>query len=416
MHESKTLEFKESISKSFLKTVSAFSNYNGGVIIFGIDDNGKIVGIQNPTASCLDIENRINDNISPQPNYTIVINKKDQTITLTINEGNEKPYFYNSKAYKRNDTSTIEVDSFELKRLILEGKNINYEQLSSTNQNLSFNFLEKKLIEHINLKAFNQDTLKTLNLYSEEYGFNNAANILSDENTFPSVDIAKFGDTINIIKKRLLLENMSILEIFDRAVKMYRDYYQYEKIDGSLRTVEELIPEEAFREALANALIHRQWDINAKVRISMFDDRIEISSPGGLPKGITEKEYLNGNISLQRNPIISNIFYRLGIVEVFGTGILRINYSYKNSVKKPLFTITTNTISINLPITKNNINLSEDEAKVFMVLSETKPLSISQIEPLVPFGRSKIKIILKKMEQEGIIKIIGNGKSTKYRL
>ena len=276
----------------------------------------------------------------------------------------------------------------------MEGKNINYEQLSSTNQNLSFNFLEKKLIEHINLKAFNQDMLKTLNLYSEEYGFNNAANILSDENTFPGVDIAKFGDTINIIKKRLLLENMSILEIFDRAVKMYRDYYQYEKIDGSLRTVEELIPEEAFREALANALIHRQWDINAKVRISMFDDRIEISSPGGLPKGITEKEYLNGNISLQRNPIISNVFYRLGIVEIFGTGILRINYSYKNSVKKPLFTITTNTISINLPITKNNINLSEDEAKVFMVLSETKPLSISQIEPLVPFGRSKIKIIL----------------------
>lgn len=123
----------------------------------------------------------------------------------------------------------------------------------------------------------------------------------------------------------------------------------------------------------------------------MFDDRIEISSPGGLPKGLTEKEYLNGNISLQRKPIISNVFYRLGIVEIFGTGILRINYSYKNSDKKPLFTITTNTISINLPITKNNINLSEDEAKLFMVLSETKLLPISQIEPLIPFEDQRLR-------------------------
>ena len=84
-------------------------------------------------------------------------------------------------------------------------------------------------------------------------------------------------------------------------------------------------------------------------------------------------------------------FYRLGIVEIFGTRILRINYSYKNSVKKMLFTVTTNIMNINLPITKNNINLSEDEAKVFMVLSETKPLPITQIAPLVPLGRSKIR-------------------------
>lgn len=128
MKETKVLEFKEIVStKSFLKTVSAFSNYNGGKIIFGIDDNGNIKGISNLEKACLDIENRINDNINPQPKYKLKIDGEKKIIILIVDEGNNKPYLYNSKAYKRNDTSTIEVDSFELTRLVLEGKKMSYE-------------------------------------------------------------------------------------------------------------------------------------------------------------------------------------------------------------------------------------------------------------------------------------------------
>lgn len=84
---------------------------------------------------------------------------------------------------------------------------------------------------------------------------------------------------------------MSILKAFDEAIQMYKDYYQYEEITGTYRKTVELIPEEAYREAVANALIHRSWDMNAQVRISMYADRIEIVSPGGLINGITEEEY-----------------------------------------------------------------------------------------------------------------------------
>lgn len=76
MKETKTLEFKESITKTFLKTVSAFSNYDGGKIIFGIDDNGNVIGLNNPEDMRIDIENRINDSINPQPQYSISVNKK----------------------------------------------------------------------------------------------------------------------------------------------------------------------------------------------------------------------------------------------------------------------------------------------------------------------------------------------------
>lgn len=415
MNETATLEFKESITKTFLKTVSAFSNYGDGQIIFGIDDDGNIKGIENPEDVRIDIENRINDSITPQPKYSITVNT-NKTITLTVFEGNNKPYFYSSKAYKRNDTVTIEVDTFELTRLILESKKMNYEELSSKSQGLEFNYLAEKLKQHIQIESFNNDTLKTLNLFNEKNGYNNAANILSDNNTFPGIDIAVFGDTINIIKKRIILENISILKMYEKAIETYKDYYQYEEINGSYRNKVELIPEEAFREALANALIHRSWDLNARIRISMFNDKIEISSPGGLPNGITKDEYLKGMISLRRNPIISNVFYRLGIVEIFGTGILRINQTYENSIKKPIFNVSANTIQIILPIHDKNYAMEKDQAILYEILSKTQNMSISEIMPYVPFGRSKVKELLKKMENEGIVKIVGNGKATKYHL
>ena len=414
MKESKTLEFKETVTKTFLKTVSAFSNYGGGKIIFGIDDNGNVKGIEKSEDVCIDIENSINDNISPQPKYNILVND-DRTITLTVFEGDNKPYFYKSKAYKRNDTATIEVDTFELTRLILESKKINFEELKAEKQELEFTYLSQQLKKHIQIETFNKDILKTLNLYNEKNGYNNAANILSDNNIFPGIDIAIFGDKINIIKKRTTLENMSLLQMYDKTVEIFKDNYQYEEIDGSYRKKVELIPEEAFREALANALIHRSWDLNARIRIAMFNDKIEISSPGGLPSGISVDEYLCGMISLRRNPIISNIFYRLGIVEIFGTRILRINQAYENSIRKPIFNLSENAIQIILPVL-NNFLIEDDQEIIYNALGESKSIPISEIVSNVPFGRTKTKELLKKMEKDGIVKVVGKGKATKYHI
>ena len=99
----------------------------------------------------------------------------DQTIKLTVTSGLQKPYLYKSKAYKRNDTATIEVDTLEFTRLVLDGKNIRFEELPCKDQNLSFEILQRKLKESIQIETFNQDTLRTLNLYDNVNGFNNAA-------------------------------------------------------------------------------------------------------------------------------------------------------------------------------------------------------------------------------------------------
>ena len=257
MRETRILEFKETITNTFLETVSAFSNYDGGEILFGVDDDGNIKGLSNVKQACLDIENKINDNISPQPNYTLEIQNNEQTIKLSVKSGLQKPYLYKSKAYKRNDTSTIEVDTLEFSRLVLEGKNIRFEELPCKDQKLSFEILQSKLKEKIQIETFNRDTLKTLNLYDDVNGFNNAAGLLADKNHFPGIDIVKFGENISVIQKRITFENTSVLDIYEKALSVFRDYYQYEVIQGADRKMVEKVPEAAFREAIANALIHR---------------------------------------------------------------------------------------------------------------------------------------------------------------
>ena len=192
MRETRILEFKETITNTFLKTVSALSNYNGGMILFGVDDDGNVKGLPDVKQACLDIENKINDSISPQPNYMLELQNNDQTIKLTVKSGLQKPYLYKSKAYKRNDTATIEVDTLEFSRLVLEGKNISFEELQCKDQELSFDFLQHKLKENIQIESFNQDTLKTLNLYDNANGFNNAAGLLADKNHFSGIDIVKW--------------------------------------------------------------------------------------------------------------------------------------------------------------------------------------------------------------------------------
>ena len=414
MKESKELELKSTITNTFLKTVSAFSNYNTGKIIFGVDDNGKIIGLENIEELCLDLENKINDNINPKPDFRFIKDTKKNIITLIVEEGFNKPYLYKGKAYKRNDTSTVEVDRIEFNRLTLLGLNQYYEELKARKQNLKFEVLTKELEEKLSLKNFSKDVLKTLNLYDDKIGYNNAAELFADSNTFSGIDIAKFGKNIDEILDRNLFVNISIISQFQKTLEVFNRYYKYEQILGSERIEKELIPEKAFRETIANALIHRTWDVYSNIRISMYENKIEVSSPGGLPSGISEKEYLNGQISQLRNPILANIFFRLKYIEMFGTGIRRINESYKDYAIKPAFEIFENSIKITLPIITTKLFLTTDEKIVMDILEKGAILSSGEILQMTEFKKDKLNRLLKKLIQKNYIDVIGNGRGTKY--
>ena len=195
----------------------------------------------------------------------------------------------------------------------------------------------------------------------------------------------------------MTFDHESILLVMEKAVEVYRNFYQYEEIHGMQRKKVEKIPEAAFRETIANALIHRTWDTPAQIRILMFEDRIEVSSPGGLPAGLSKEEYLRGNVSMLRNPVIGNIFYRLHIVEVLGIWqALRIKDAYADSKAKPLFEVFENSIKVTLPVC-NTLKLTEDQQVVYNALSKVKAQSMREILTLIPFGKTKVTSILNTM-------------------
>ena len=416
MRENKRLEYKENMeSGTFLKTISAYANYGGGKIIFGIADDGTVKGISKPEEACLNLENKINDSIKPVPEYSIEIGE-DSTIILSVCEGPYKPYLYKGKAYKRYDSATIEVDRLEYGRLILEGQNQSYEELPSSMQELTFDRLEEELKESLGITSLNEDILKTLELYSEKRGFNNAAALLADRNQFPGIDMIRFGSSIDEIMDRATFEHMSVLAQLSSCIEMFQTYYQYEKIEGVERKQIDKIPEKAFREAIANALVHRAWDVRASIKISMFEVRIEISSPGGLPAGIGREEYLNGQISVLRNPILGNVFFRLKYIEKFGTGIMRINRSYSNALEKPSYQIFENSIQVVLPVIASDEKLSEKDKKILDIIRDKGTVSRSEIEKLAGTGKDSTIRSLNLLLKKHIIEKTGAGRGVKYHI
>ncbi len=413
--ESPFLEYKENTqSKTYLKTISAFANYHKGQIKFGITDDRTIVGIPNPEQAALNLENQINDAIKPQPIYEITFDADTKVITVTVTKGRYTPYRYNGKAYRRNGTSTIEVDDYELNNLILNGSNYEFCDLIAKNQDLSFDFFASLWNQLFTLQV-NEDLLAALGCYDDD-GYTITAHLLSDQNDYPGISLVKFGQTINQIEMRRQFENESILKINHDVMHLLTDLLSYEEINGLYRELKMRVPERALRETLVNAVIHRDWNIPGSIQIEIFPDKITILSPGGLPKSMTEEEYLFSNRSIPRNTQLTFIFMRLNLIEKLGTGLRRVKEAYASEQVKPVFRVFPNSILVELPFTDQTLKLSSESKQILMILRQSDSLKRKEIEKATGFSLSKTTRLLKELLEAKQIAKIGSGPTTKYRI
>ena len=412
IRETASLEYKEAVSSSFLKTVSAFANYQAGRIVFGVNDQGYTVGLVDPVADCLRIENMVNDSITPTPPFSLGVDSSAATVTLSVREGRAKPYLYKGKAYRRGDSSTVEVDRIELGRLVLEGSNTTFDELPAAQQDLEFSVLETRLKTELGISELSGDVMRTLDLLGTD-GFTNAAAILADENRFPGIDVVRFGASANELLDRATVERASAISQLEGALEMYERYYVSERIEGAERTRVEAVPAEAFREAVANAIVHRAWDVRANVSISMFPDRIEVVSPGSLPPGLSVAEYLDGRISVLRNPVLANVFFRLRYIEKFGTGVERIRAAYEGQLRKPTFSVMDETVSVVLPANGAR-PLGRDEASVLGAIPEGAAVTRADVEAAAGISKDKAVRVLNALVERGIVRREGTGRSTRY--
>lgn len=417
-HESKNVELKARYTKSLLKTVSAFSNFHDGYIYVGIDDQGEVVGLQKIHEEKMVIENSINSTITPKPFFDMNIIEFDGKTILEIKvyKGDNGPYYYQNTAYMRNDTSTVPVDGSNLTRLTLISKNLTYDQLKVSQSDLSFNYLKEKMSSVLHVTDINQAVLTTLGLFIDKT-YTNAALLLSDNGSQSQsyVDIARFKLDTNTFLDRKRFENQSLLKHFDQSMTYFQTQYpSYQSVEGIQRTTKEQVPLVAFREALSNAIIHRDYLLNSGVQISMFENRIEIVSPGGLPEGMDEEQFYRGLTSLTRNPIIANVFFRLNLIEQFGTGIKRIIDSYKLYKIQPSFDIQKFLIRIILPVTNFDYSKLEKKEAILSYLQAYPKSSRQNIENAIKIEKSTLIRRLNELDEQGLVSKSGNGPSTIY--
>ncbi len=429
--ESKYIEYKQAYTSTFLKTVSAFANYHDGVIIFGVTDKGEVVGVKNPEDTRLQIENAINDGLDPVPYVEIekVMIESNTVLLVNVFKGDHTPYLLKQKTYRRTDTSTVAVDRFAYEELILQGRNSSFEELVAAEQALTFQDLEKKLKKEIGINTLTEDLLITLRL-KKDGKYTHAAALLSDENPMESARIqliAYRDNTVMSIKDRQILDSISLVKQYDECLLFYRKHLNVgETIEGPYRKTVEEIPLVAYREAIANMIVHRNYARSEEARVEVFADRVEIFSPGGLPIGISKEEYVQGRISLPRNQIVADVFYRLKIIEKLATGIRRIREYYRDAMVKPVFHVSENSILVVLPRiqpvqeVKDSMGktsygqMSEKEKTIYQLIETKGPIARGNIEKEIGLGKSQTIELINQLRSHGLVTTIGQGRSTQY--
>ena len=349
------LTLEERRPKSWLKSVSAFANSKGGIILFGVNDSThELEGLDNIQQVAEKITEIINAKILPLPRYEINSFTEDgkDFLELKIGDGPSTPYYLvidgRKEAYIRSENQSIPAPEHILNNLILKGKNLTFDALPTDYKinDLSFTLLAATMKEKTNKKFDDNKDFFSLGLSNKEKELTNAGLLLSDQNPLKQSKI--ICTRWKGLKKGIIAEDAiddkeysgSIIALLENADSFIKNNSKISwKIVGMERQELEDYPITARREAIVNALIHRDYQIlGAEIHIDMFDDRLEITSPGGMFDGSLIQNLEIKNIpSMRRNIVIADVFSRLHYMDRRGSGLSRILESYNDSIQKPKF-------------------------------------------------------------------------------
>lgn len=422
--ESDSIELKSQVIPDICKEVIGFANTNGGTVYIGIEDNGIIVGVDDEDKIILQLNNMIRDSIKPDitmfVKYEAIILEDKKVIAIKVQRGTDRPYYLGNKGlkpagvYVRNGTSTDPASEANIRKMIKETDGDSFENMRSLEQNLSFNATNEQFKKR-NI-VFNEAKMKSLGLFLKDGEYSNVAFLLSDQCT-ATIKTATFNgtDKLNFQDRKEYsgslfdqMENVyQYLEMRNKKRASFNGLYRIDTLD---------YPLDALREALLNCLVHRDYSFSASTLISVYDDRIEFVSVGGLPDGINLDDILLG-ISACRNPKLAAIFYRLELIEAYGTGIPKIMSSYKDTGFEPKIEVTNNAFKITLP----NLNYSIDEQtetednRIVAFIDKNGFITRKDVEELLGISQTSANRILKDMVDKSVLYRIGNGKSIKYK-
>lgn len=431
--ESETVELKAFVVESIKKEIIAFANCEGGKLYVGVQDDGTVLGLDNPDEVSLQISNMVRDSIKPDLTMflhyeTLTVDGK-KIVAVDVQQGTERPYYIAKKGmrpegvYVRQGYSSVPATNTAIRYMIKETDGDRFEEMRSLEQNLTFEFAKKTFAKR-NV-TFGTAQMKTLGLVTQDGVYTNLGLLLSDQ-CVHTIKAAVFqGTNQNEFKDRKeftgsLFQQMD--EVYDFIDFRNQTHSTFEKL---YRIDRRDYPETAVREALLNLLVHREYSFRASSFISLYTDRLEFTSIGGLVNGVTLKDITMG-ISVCRNVKLANIFYRLELIEAYGTGLVKIMDAYEGTGMMPRIETSNNAFKIILPnlnaITESakpkQIGLEKDipEKKVIALTKEQGVITRKEVEMLLDMGQSSCGRLLKKMVENGLLIQGGKGKNTRYRL
>ena len=422
--ESETVELKSTVVADLCKEVIAFANTKGGILYIGVEDDGTVVGVEGTDRITLQVNNMVRDSI--KPDLTMFVRYETQTvegkqiIAVTVQKGTDRPYYLGRKGlrpsgvYVRNGTSSDPATDTAIRRMIKETDGDSFESMRSLEQNLSFQAAETQFSKR-NI-PFNAAKMQTMGMVSQDGIYTNVALLLSDQcpstikaATFSGNDQAVFQDRREFTG--------SLFQQMERLYA-YLDLHNQTKatFEGLYRKDTRDYPEEALRETLMNSLVHRDYSFHASTLVSIYDDRIEFVSVGGLPTGITLDDILLG-LSVCRNPKLAAIFYRLQLIEAYGTGMPKIMRAYAGSGLEPKIEVTNNAFKITLPNRNADriSNSAPNEQKVMNLITKKDSVTRRDVEQLLNVSQTTANRILKHMAAQGLVYQDGNGRNTAYK-
>ena len=432
LYETEKLEFKESPAGDIYRGVIAFANTGGGTMIIGLSKSGEAMPVEDIDNAYTQVTNGIRDAIAPDVTmfvkYTL---EADQTIRIEVGEGAFKPYYLKAKGLKpsgvyiRQGASSVPASPEQIRQMIKTADGDLFEELRSLEQELTFQACAQTFAAHGT--AFGEDKYSALGIRSHAAGqYTNLGLLLSDQCTH-TVKVAVFSDEQNtVFRDRKEFTGSVFAQMEETFAYLQLCNQNRSVIDGLTRADYWDYPKDALREALLNALIHRDYSYSGSVIINVNEKCMEFISLGGLLPGLSPEDIRNG-ISQLRNRGLAEVFHRLNFIESYGTGIRRIFALYGDCSVSPEISVTPNSFKMTLP--NRNAAQAEHTAQapngpavtkqmraVLDYLAEHREITDEGLQELLGIKRTRAYTLTKQMADAGLIQIVGRGTGKKLIL
>jgi len=414
MIENSNIEFKREYTADIKKEVVAFANTSGGVIYVGRDNSGNICALPNADETLAQITNSIRDSILPDITMFVSYDFGEAGIKVTVQEGTNKPYYLADKGirpagvYVRQGASSVQASFEQVRQMIKLTDGDKFETARSLSQDLTF----KDLSDEFERKGMElgENQKRTLGIIGTDALYTNLGLLLSDQCTYTTKFAVFKGTTKVEFKTRkeiggsLIRQINAAFDFLDLANNLPA------KISGLRRVEQHDYPGDAIREAMLNALIHRDYAFSSSNIINIYDDRIEFVSLGGLVPGLMKEDLYTG-ISQPRNEKLAAVFHRLNYIEAFGTGIGKIMKYYEGQPTQPTINTTNASFVLNLP----NINYltdgqnNQDDIKpqysqVMDYLRSNNSVTNKDVQDILGVGQTRAYAIIKDMKATNLIR------------